>query len=120
MDLSSFEKWYLLDGIAMRHLHWERLVMCVYVFRMKSTKEVLYIGSTGNLVYRLLGQYFAGAGGTRDSTTQRIQALLLEEGFIKDVEVAWVETPNYKLEEKRLLESHEKEYGELPPWNKRR
>jgi len=114
MDLSSFEKWYPLDSIAMKHLHWERLVMCVYVLRRKSTKEVLYIGETGNLVYRLLGQHFAGAGGK-----QRIQALLLEEGFIKNVEVAWVETPNHKIEEKRLLETYQKEHGQLPPWNKR-
>jgi hypothetical protein len=117
MDLSSFEKWYPLDGIAINHLHFERFVMCVYVFRMKNTKEWLYIGSTGNLVYRLLGQYFAGAGSS--STTQRIQALLLEEGFIKDTEVSWVETPDYKIEEKRLLESYEKEHGKLPRWNKR-
>ena len=118
MDLSLFQNWYPLYSLSLKDIpetQWESSF--VYVFRKQSTREVLYIGSTTNLILRLFGNYIAGAGG---STTKRIQALLLEEGFIKDTEVAWMETPYYYLEEKRLRESYLKEQGKLPPWNKRR
>jgi len=117
MDLSGFQEWRRLDSLSLKDIpedKWE--CSFVYVFRKQSTKEVLYIGCTTNLILRMFGNFIAGAGG---STTQRIQALLLEEGFIKDTEVAWKEAPDHKSEESRLLESYFEQEGQLPPWNKR-
>jgi len=117
MDLSAFQKWYPLDSLSFKDIPEKWDYGFVYVFRKHSTKEVLYIGSTTNLIYRLFGNYIGGAGG---STTQRIQALLLEEGFIKDTEVAWVETPYYYPEEKHLRQTYLEQHGRLPLWNKQR
>jgi len=117
MDLSGFQEWRRLDSLSLKDIpedKWE--CSFVYVFRKQSTKEVLYIGCTTNLILRMFGNFIAGAGG---STTQRIQALLLEEGFIKDTEVTWKEALDHKSEERRLLESYFEQEGQLPPWNKR-
>ncbi len=116
MDLSQFQEWHPLYCLSLKDIpetQWESSF--VYVFRKHGTKEILYIGSTKNLILRLFGNYIAGVGG---STTQRIQALLLEEGFIKDTDVAWMETPNYRLEEKYLRRAYFEQEGRLPTWNK--
>ena len=117
MDLFQFQNWHLLYDLSLRDIpeaQWDS--GSVYVFREQSTEEVLYIGSTENLIGRFFGNYFAGFGG---ATTQRIQALLLDEGFIKDTEVAWKMTPDCRGEEKRLRKAYFEEHGKLPRWNLR-
>jgi len=114
MDISAFNKWYRLDSVAVRDIpeHGD----FVYIFRKCSTKEIIYIGSTADLRRRLFGNYIGGVGGR---TTKRIHALLFEEGAKTDTEVAWKKVPNYKLEEKHLLQVYFEKEGHLPIWNKR-
>ena len=114
MNLSGFERWRPLDSVAVKDVPEQGKF--VYIFRKHSTKELLYVGGTTNLRQRLFRNYIGGVGG---GTTQRIHAVLFKEGAIKDTEVAWLETPYYYTEEERLKDIYKKEYGKLPPWNKR-
>ncbi len=117
MNVSQFREWHSLQSLSLMDIpesQWE--LSFVYLVRQRSSKDLLYIGSTTNLILRMFGNYIAGAGA---STTQRIQSLLLDDGFIKDTEVNWLESSDCRTEEKRLLEAYLKEHGKLPPWNKR-
>jgi len=78
----------------------------VYAFRSKlplprrvGNSDILYIGSTDNLVQRIFGNYLGGVGG---ETTQRIHKLLFEEGYLEKAEIGWTVAENPKELEKEL------------------
>lgn len=88
-----------------------------YVFRDSTAQDVLCIGSTSRLRRRLFGNYVGGVGG---ATTQRIPALLLEEGRIWTVDVALHPDDDYRRREECLKGDHGRDHGgDLPPWNRR-
>ena len=115
MDLSAFQKWYPLDSLSFKDIPEKWKYGFVYMFRRHSTKETLYIGGTTDLCRRLFGNYIGGVGG---GTTQRIHALLFEEGAIADTEVAWKEAPDHTSEEMHLRQAYFEQEGQLPTWNK--
>lgn len=102
--------------------------------RKKGSSDILWIGSSGDLMERIFKNYLFNVGG---STTKRIHKKLFEEGYLDKTEIGWVTPENFeKLEkylektikwpsrtrqeelEKRLKLRFEKEHGEYPPWNK--
>ncbi len=115
MTLSGFEKWHPLDNLAVKDVPEQGEYGFVYVFRRHNTKEMLYIGGTTDLCRRLFGNYIGGVGG---GTTQRIHALLFEEGAVADTEVAWKEVPDHASEEGHLRQAYFEQEGQLPAWNK--
>ena len=115
MSEVDFERWHPLSGLTVKDLPVSNTSGFVYILRKSGTKEILYVGSTENLLRRIFGNYLGGVGG---ETTQRIHKLLFEEGAIADTEIAWKQTLNHKLEEKRLRHSFYKAKGRLPLWNR--
>ena len=104
-----------MDNLAVKDVPEQGKYGFVYIFRRHSTEEVLYIGGTTDLRRRLFGNYIGGVGG---GTTQRIHALLFEEGDITDTEVAWKESPDHTSAEMRLRQAYFEQAGQLPTWNK--
>jgi len=113
--LTSFETWIPLLNLAVGALPGHGNISGVYALRSTTTGEIIYIGSTNNLRRRVFGNYIGGVGG---QTTQRVHELLFSEGWITDLEVAWIETDGYKEKEAELKKEYRKKYGHIPKWNK--
>ena len=92
------------------------MVTDTYLTRRRDASNILYIGSTNNLMRRVLGNYLGGIGG---KTTQRIHNNLFEKNYINNVEISWKIVDNFKNEERDLRKNYLQKHGELPPWNKR-
>jgi hypothetical protein len=120
-QLGHLLEWRPLDRLTVQDTPYKQ--ESVYMFRSgfqmqrkRGSSDILYIGSSNNLVRRILGNYLGGVGGP---TTKRIHGLLFEEGFLHKTDVGWVTTEIYESLEDELLARFQKEHGELPPWNKR-
>lgn len=112
----------------------------IYIIRSRTPfprkvgeSDILYIGSSDNLVRRIFGNYLGGVGG---KTTQRIHEYLFEKRWLEKTEISWVTSKDFnELEkylkgikwtsttkheelEKRLKLKFKQEHGELPLWNK--
>jgi len=125
MDSKSLEKygfkdWHLLNKLAISEVLYKQ--EGVYVIKSKISlqrrvgkSDILYIGSSDNLVRRIFGNYLGGVGG---GTTQRIHKLLFEEGYLEKTDIGWALTKEFRKLEKDLKMEFEREHRELPPWNK--
>ncbi|MDD5127440.1 MAG: GIY-YIG nuclease family protein [Dehalococcoidales bacterium] len=107
--------WIPFDEIALKHLPPSGDYGFVYLFKLRDTDEILYIGSTKNLCQRFFNNHIGGAGG---ETTKRIHNLLITQGYITKVDVAWKECFEHIIEEKRLRKSYFESNGKLPSWNR--
>jgi len=117
MKSHNLERWHLLSRLTVENVQGEREGFgFVYVFRKRSTEEILYVGSTGDLRRRLFGNYIGGVGG---KTTRRIHHYLFDRGAITDTEVSWKEVRDYKQEEASLRQHYREQQGRLPLWNMR-
>ena len=112
---AAFENWLPLVRLSIGDLPHDRKLAGVYAMRLIATGEVLYIGASNNLRRRLFGNYTGGVGG---ETTQRIHELLFSEGWITEVEIAWIEVDAYMDKEAELKDEHREKHGRLPRWNK--
>ncbi len=80
----------------------------------KTDSDILYIGKTKKLNKRIFGGYLAGYGG---KITRKINAMLLDDGYMEKVGVSWMLTEDPKAAQEELLESFKKEHGKYPAWN---
>ncbi|HKM60162.1 MAG TPA: GIY-YIG nuclease family protein [Candidatus Bathyarchaeia archaeon] len=80
----------------------------------KPVSDILYIGKTKKPNKRIFGGYLAGYGG---KITRKINAMLLDDGYMEKVEVSWMLTEDPKAAQEELLESFKKEHGKYPAWN---
>src|SRR5437870_2967923 len=111
----GFTRWFPLSRLAVGDLPRGGAIPAAYALRSASTGELLYIGSTGSLKQRIFGNFIGGVGG---ETTQRIHALLFEDGNLDDVELAWTETTTYRQHEAELKGEYCKIHGRLPKWTR--
>ena len=120
----GFKEWCPLNRLAISNISetppYEQKGTCA--IRLKNTlkrkvgySDILYIGSSKNLVRRFFKEYLGGSGG---QTTQRIHKLLFEENFLEKTEISWVITENFKKLETDLKIKYYQEHGGWPPWNK--
>ena len=88
-----------------------------YVFRHAASGEVYYIGSTDQLRRRIFGNHLGGVGG---ETTKRIHGQLFMPEVLAGMEVAWIESQDWKGLEKELKRQFEALGGDrLPRWVRR-
>lgn len=110
----GFDNWRSFEHLAIADLPRYGEIRAVYAMRSKSG-ELLYIGSTDNLRRRLFGNFIGGVGG---ATTKRVNSLLFSGGTVADIEVAWLETADYREREGELKKIHRKVHGSLPRWTR--
>ncbi len=128
MDFTSlqkygFKEWYRLTDII-KGIVEVPITPATYALRLdhkfgrlRGSSDLLYIGSTSNLHFRIIENYLGGRG---DKTTKRIRDYLFNKGYLEATEVSWIITQNYEKIESKLLAEYEKEHHELPPWNRAR
>jgi hypothetical protein len=116
----GFNGWHPLNNPLIASLPYKQ--KCVYVITLETVQrvrvgnsDILYIGSSDNLVRRIFGNYIGGVGG---KTTQRIHKLLFEEGYLKKTKIGWITTENSGKIERNLRIKFKQEHSELPPWNR--
>jgi len=80
----------------------------------KTDSDILYIGKTKKPNKRIFGGYLAGYGG---KITRKINAMLIDDGYMEKVGVSWMLTEDPKSAQEELLESFKKEHGKYPAWN---
>ena len=85
-----------------------------FTLTSKPTSDILYIGRSKKPTKRIFGGYLAGYGG---KSTRKINATLLNDGYLEKVAVSWMLTDKPKAEQRELLDSFKKEHGEYPAWN---
>jgi len=109
--------WIKLNKITIDQIPYKK--SAVYFFGVntnsKQQSDIVYIGSTSNLVRRIFGNFFGGVGGV---TTQRIHKLLFEDKYLAQVSIAWSLTDNHKKLEKKFISDYRLKYGKKPAWNK--
>lgn len=117
MDSLRDAVWIRLDRLSLADLPNYGDAPGVYVFRVASTGEVVYIGSTDRLRRRLFANHLGGVGG---STTQRVHASLFEPEVLAGIEVTWLVSQEWKALEIEL----KRQFGllgsaRLPRWVRR-
>jgi hypothetical protein len=114
---NGFTEFIPLKGLSFSSLPFDKssvFVLSDCTLTGKSISDILYIGKTKKLIKRVFGGYLAGFGG---KTTQRINSMLLNDGYLEKVAISWMLSENPKLTQKELLENFNKEHGEYPSWN---
>jgi hypothetical protein len=117
MDAMRDSKWIRLDRLCLADLPKYGNVPGCYLFREAASGEVIYIGSTKALGHRLFGNHLGGVGGP---TTQRVHAAFFEPEVLAGVEVAWIESSDYRTLEVELKRQFALLGAQrLPRWTKR-
>jgi hypothetical protein len=80
----------------------------------KPTSDILYIGKSKKPSKRVFGGYLSGYGS---KTTRKINAMLLNDGYLEKVAISWRLSDDPKVTQQELLESFKKQHGEYPAWN---
>jgi excinuclease UvrABC nuclease subunit len=80
----------------------------------KSTSDILYIGKAKKLTKRVLGGYIGGYGG---KNIKKINAKLIDEGYIEKTSIGWILSDKPKELQEELLIKFKTEHSNYPLWN---
>jgi hypothetical protein len=90
------------------------LVLADSTLAGKPASDILYIARTKKPTKRVFAGYLGGVGG---KATRKINAHLLNDGYLEKATFSYMLTDTPKATQKELLESFKKEHGEYPAWN---
>lgn len=121
--MERFQQWFLLRDLSFGCLPKYGDFPCVYVFRDKTSGEILKFGSATKFRNRVFVNYLCGMGGNDESsTTQWIHKQLIKDESIERVEVSWHQTQNVneaRSLEKELQARYRREHGgKRPVWER--
>jgi hypothetical protein len=80
----------------------------------KPETDILYIGRAKSPAKKLLGSIIAGYGGKGG---KKINAKLLNEGYVEKAAVCWILSDDPRATQKELLEKFIVEQSGYPSWN---
>ena len=112
--LTDFNRWYLLSDLCYSDMPQKGKTGFVYLFRRRNSKEILYIGATDNLYWRLFVDHLGGFGR---NANKRLHSELIDNLGVRSVEVSWHRYPNFEKSEKRLIGDYITRFNRLPVWN---
>ena len=76
--------------------------------------DILYLGRAKKPARKLLGSLIAGYGG---KSSKKINAKLLNDGYLEKTSVTWIISDNPRATQKELLNKFDEKQGGYPVWN---
>lgn len=117
---TGFSEWFPLKMLSHSNLPADTGLVIAIADKDLSEKpesDILYIGRTKKPAKRILGGYLAGYGG---KNSQKINQMLLGEGYIERTIISWVKTDKPRIMQQELLTKYKQEHGMLPKWNSKK
>jgi hypothetical protein len=80
----------------------------------KPETDILYIGRAKTPARKLLGSLIGGYGG---KSGKKINAKLLNEGYMEKAAVGWILSDDPRVMQKELMDNFNREEAKYPSWN---